>query len=294
MALGQFDGVHRGHQAVFRATVDSAQATGSRPECLTFSPHVIHLLDPDNAPPLLTTPSQTQQLITGCGIRQIHIFAFTRDFSTMGPLDFLHFLKAQFPTLGEVVAGANFTFGRHQAGNRKTLLQLAPSLGLRATIVPHVDWEGEAISSSRIRMAVQEGDFPLAAKLLGRPYALAGTVVHGRGAGRKLGFPTANIRPELPIRPAPGIYAARLLLDDGPHPGAAFVPDPKDPAQDKYGDVIEIHIPEFARDLYHHAVEISFTRRLRGHRPFPDAAAASAQIARDTAEALQVDALDHP
>ncbi len=141
---------------------------------------------------------------------------------------------------------------------------------------------------------MQAGDLPLARTMLGRPFTLAGTVVHGRAVGRTLGFPTANIRPVLPIRPAPGIYAARLRLHDGPHPGAAFVPDPADPAQAHFGKVVEVHVPGLSRNLYELAVEISFTRRLRGHMPFPDAATASAQIARDTAEALQADAQENP
>jgi len=287
LALGQFDGVHRGHQSVFQAAIDSAQACGGSAECLTFSPHVLHLLDPDHAPPLLSTPRQLQRAITACGIHQIHILAFTHEFAAMSPLEFLHLLKARLPTLVEVVVGTNFTFGKNHEGNTDTLLHLAKELHLRATIVPHLDWVGEPISSSRIRAAVQKGDFPLAATLLGRPYALAGTVVHGRGAGRKNGFPTANIRPELPIRPAPGIYAAQLHLKDGAHPGAAFVPDPTDPAQDRYGDVIEIHLPGFSRDIYDQSVEVSFIRRLRGHMPFADADAAAKQIALDTADALQ-------
>jgi riboflavin kinase/FMN adenylyltransferase len=121
-----------------------------------------------------------------------------------------------------------------------------------------------------------------------------GTVVHGREVGRKIGFPTANIRPALPIRPAPGIYAVRLRLHDGPHPGAAFVPDPADPAQAHFGPVVEVHVPGLSRNLYDHEVEVFFTCRLRGHRPFPDAAAASAQIACDTAEALKADAQEQP
>ena len=294
LALGQFDGVHLGHQAVFRAAVASAARCHGIPGCLTFFPHVAQLLDPARAPLLLATPEQNQARIGACGIRQIHTLPFTRALAAMGPEDFLALLKLEFQSLAEVVVGRNFTFGRDRAGNSATLPELARAVGIRAQIVPHVELDGAPISSTRIRAAVRAGDLPLAKAMLGRAFALAGTVVRGRAVGRKLGFPTANVRPVLPLRPAPGIYAARLLLAGEAHPGAAFVPDPADPAQAHFGAVVEIHVPGLARDLYDRAVEVSFTRRLRGHMAFPDAAAASAQIARDTAAALAADAQENP
>ena len=294
LAIGQFDGVHRGHQAIFRTTVESAERFGGTPACLTFHPHVAQLLNPARAPLLLATPEQNQALIAACGIRQIHVIPFTREFAAMGPADFLSLLKMEFPSLTEIVVGENFTFGKDRAGHRGTLPSLAAALGLRAHMVAHVEWDGAPISSTRVRAAVAAGDLPLAKTLLGRAFALAGTVVHGRAVGRSLGFPTANVRPALPIRPAPGIYAARLVLPDGAHPGAAFVPDPADPAQAHFGQIVEIHVPGFARNLYDLQVEIAFTRRLRGHVRFPDAAAASAQIARDVAAALAADAQENP
>ena len=290
LALGQFDGVHRGHQAVFRTAVEAARRRKGISGCLTFSPHVAQLLNPAHAPLLLATPEQNQALICACGIQQIHVLPFTREFAAMGPEDFLSLLKIEFPALAEIVVGENFTFGKDRAGNRAALPGFAKALGLRAQIVPHVELDGAPISSTRVRAAVQAGDLPLAQVMLGRAFSLAGTVVHGRAVGRTLGFPTANVRPDLPIRPAPGVYAARLVLPDGTHPGAAFVPDPADPAQAHFGKVVEIHVPGLARNLYDLKVEIAFTRRLRGHVPFADAAAASAQIARDVVEALAANA----
>lgn len=294
LAIGQFDGVHLGHQAVFRAAVQSADLLKAIPACLTFAPHVAQLLDPARAPLLLATPEQNHAQITACGIRQIHTIPFTREFAAIGPAPFLTLLKLEFPTLAEVVVGQNFTFGKDRAGNTGNLPGIAMALNLKARIVPHVELDGAPISSTRIREAVQTGNLSLAKAMLGRLFSLIGTVVHGREVGRKIGFPTANIRPLLPIRPAPGIYAARLILADGIHPGAAFVPDPADPAQAHFGNVVEIHVPGLARNLYDREVEVAFTRRLRGHISFPDPAAAAAQIERDTAEALQVDAQDNP
>lgn len=294
LAIGQFDGVHRGHQAVFLAAVEAAQKRQGIPGCLTFFPHVAQLLNPSHAPLLLATPEQNQTLIAACGIQQVHTFPFTRELSAMGPGDFLSLLKMKFPALAEIVVGENFTFGKNRAGNSTTLPGLAREAGLLAQIVRHVEWAGAPISSTRIRAAVQVGDMSLANTLLGRPFSLLGAVIHGRAVGRTLGFPTANLQPVLPIRPAPGIYAARLHLPDGPHPGAAFVPDPADPAQAHFGTVVEIHVPGISRDLYGHDTEISFIRRLRGHLVFPDAAAAAAQIALDAAAALKACAQENP
>jgi len=293
LAMGQFDGVHRGHQSVFHAAMKAAAACEGTAGCLTFTPHVAELLNPGHAPLLLATADQNQMLILSCGIQQIHTLPFTHELAAMGPKDFLSLLKLKFPTLVEMVVGENFTFGKDRAGNRDTLPGLAASLGLRAQIVPHLEWQGHTISSSRTRAAVQTGDMPQAASLLGRPFSLRGAVIRGRGIGRTLGFPTANIQPELSIRPAPGIYAARLHLEDGIHPGAAFVPDPTDPAQTHFGSIIEIHLPGFDRNLYDQTLEISFTSRLRSHMPFPTPEAASAQIALDTAEALKANERFH-
>ena len=294
LAIGQFDGVHLGHQAVFHAAVTAARKRNGIAGCLTFHPHVAAVLNPDHAPPLLATQAQNQALITACGISTIHTIPFTRARAAMSPAQFLALLKAEFPSLTDIVVGQNFTFGKNRAGNAATLPALAQTAGLQARIVTHIEYGGAPISSTRIRAAVVGGDLPLARALLGHPFALAGEVIRGRAVGRTLGFPTANVRPILPIRPAPGIYAARLHLQDGAHPGAAFIPDPADAGQAHFGSVVEIHIPGFDRDLYDHDVEISFTRRLRGHMAFPDPATASAQIARDSRQALDVDAQDNP
>ncbi len=294
LAIGQFDGVHRGHQAVFRAAIESARARGGSPGCLTFHPHIAHVLNPERAPALLATPAQNQEHITACDIAQIHVIPFTREFAAMGPGEFLSLLKMEFPALAEIVVGQNFTFGKNRAGNSDTLPGLAAQLGIQAQIVAHIELDGTPVSSTRIRAAVAAGDMPLARSMLGRCFSLAGEVVRGRAVGRTLGFPTANVQPILPIRPAPGIYAVRIRLHDGPHPGAAFVPNPADTAQTHFGSVVEVHVPGLSRDLYDHDVEVFFTRRLRGHMPFPDPAAAAAQIARDTAQALAVDAQDRP
>lgn len=294
LAIGQFDGIHLGHQAVFREAIRAANGLGGRADVLTFHPHVADLLTPSSPPLLLATPEQNHSHIAACGIANVHSIPFTREFASMAPSDFLALLKLEFPALAAIAVGLNFTFGKNRAGNAESLPALAGNLGIAAIVVPHVEWNGLPISSTRIRAAVAEGDLSAARAMLGRAFSLAGNVVRGRAVGRTLGFPTANVLPVLPIRPYPGVYAARLLLDGSSFPGAAFVPDPSDPEQSVFGNVVEIHLPGLSRDLYGAHVEVSFTRRLRGRIPFPTPAFASAQLARDAADALRADSEAYP
>lgn len=288
LAIGMFDGIHLGHQAVLRAAAASARRhPDGIAACLTFHPHTAHLLHPRRAPLLLCTPEQNRLQITTCGITRIHTLPFTPALAATPPADFLTLLKKTFPTLTEIVVGANFTFGKNRAGNADTLPALAAAIHCTTRIIPPVEWEGAVISSTRIRAAVEAGHLPAAAAMLGRPFALAGQIIHGRAIARTQGYPTANLRPRLPIRPAPGVYAAHLHLPDGPRPGPAFVPDPADPAQAHFGDIVEIHLPGLTRDLYHLQTEITFTRRLRSYTPFPTLAAAATQLAQDTTQALE-------
>lgn len=148
LAIGQFDGVHLGHQAVFHAAVESAKRRNGIPACLTFSPHVAQLLNPSHAPFLLADSETNQTLIANCGIQQIHTFPFTRELASMEAEDFLVLLKMEFPNLAEIVVGQNFTFGKNRGGNHDTLPMLAQQVGLHAQIVPHVELDGSPISSS--------------------------------------------------------------------------------------------------------------------------------------------------
>lgn len=280
LALGQFDGIHLGHQAVLRAARDLARDLGAVARCLTFEPHVMRVLDPARAPLELATSGQNAARIRACGLDGLVVFPFDRAWADRSAMDFLEALPllARAPVAG-VVAGADFAFGRNREATAADLPRLAADAGIpRAAIVPPVLWRDAPISSSRIRAAVAEGDAEAAAAMLGRPFALEGTVVHGRAVGRRHGLPTANVRPILPIRPKPGVWAARLDT----HPAAAFVPDPADPAQtSKFGDVVEVHVLDATGDWYGRRVEVHFLHRLRPYIAFPDQDAASIQIRRD-------------
>ena len=280
LALGQFDGIHLGHQAVLRAARDLACNLGASARCLTFEPHVMRILDPARAPLELATPGQNEARILDCGLDGVTVFPFDRDWASRSALDFLRTLPdvVDAPVVG-VAAGSDFAFGRNREATAADLPALAAAAGIpHAVVVPPVLWKGAPVSSSRIRTAVTEGDMGSAAAMLGRPFALEGDIVHGRAVGRQHGLPTANVRPILPIRPKPGVYAACL----GTLPAAAFVPDLADPAQSsKFGDVVEVHVLDASGDWYGRRVEVQFLHRLRPYISFPDQDAASAQIRLD-------------
>ena len=279
LAIGQFDGVHRGHQAVFRAAVESARAAAGVPGCLTFFPHVAQLLNPARAPLLLATPEQNQALIAAAGIAQIHAFPFTREFAAMDPEEFLALLKLEFPALAEIVVGRNFTFGRNRAGHSGTLPALAAAIGCRAQIVPHVELDGAPVSSTRIRAAVAAGDLPLAKAMLGRPFSLTGAVVHGRAVGRTLGFPTANLAPGNLAVPAHGVYIAETLVDGRVWPSAVNIGIA--PTVRNEDALVETHLLGFTGDLIGKTVEIIFHRRLRPEQRFSSLEDLKAAIRRD-------------
>lgn len=280
LALGQFDGIHLGHQAVLRAVRDLAHDLGASAHCLTFQPHVMRVLDPERAPLELATPGQNASRVRACGLDSLDVFPFDRDWAARSALDFLRALPdiARAPVIG-VAVGSDFAFGRNREATAANLPALAAAAGIpHAVVVPPVLWNGAPVSSSRIRAAVAEGDMAAAAAMLGRPFTLEGDVVHGRAVGRQHDLPTANVRPILPIRPKPGVYAARL----GTFPAAAFVPDPTDPAQTaKFGDVVEVHVLDASGDWYGRRVEVLFLHRIRSYIAFPDQETASVQIRRD-------------
>ncbi len=289
LAIGQFDGIHLGHQAVLRAAADLARELDAVPLALSFSPHVDAVLHPEAPPLLLATPEQNLALVRACGIADLCLFPFSPEWAARPAADVLRALPAfRGAPVNALVVGENFTCGARGTTAAADLPALARPLGIpRVLAVPSVLHAGAPVSSTRIRAAVAAGDMPEAAAMLGRPFALTGPVVHGRAEGRKNGLPTANILPPLPLRPRPGVYAARLALpslDLPPLPAAAFVPDPADPAQTaRFGAVVEVHALSSAPlpSLYSRPAEVRFLSFVRPYAAFPSLAAEKDQILRD-------------
>ncbi|MDR0993621.1 MAG: riboflavin biosynthesis protein RibF [Verrucomicrobiota bacterium] len=289
LAIGQFDGVHCGHQKILRTAVETARFHGGTAACLTFTPHVARVLNPAHAPFLLATAEQNRRWMLETGVDDIHLLPFTAELAAYPPGVFLGELKTRFPNLREIVVGENFTFGKNREGNHDTLPTLAEPLSLSARIVPHVQWRGQTISSTRIRTAIVEGDMEAAAAMLGRAFSMTGAVGHGREYGRTLGIPTANLFPDLPIRPAPGVYAARMEVDGISYAAGAFIPDPADARQALFGTAVEAHLLDFSGDLYDRMLEMAFLRRVRGYHCFSSPQEAITQIHADL-DAIRRDA----
>lgn len=290
VALGQFDGVHRGHGAVVEAARGALGVEGGEVRVVTFRPHVLAVLRGDGGPELLTTEGQKERLLKAAGADEVEVWRFDRALAGISAEGFWEKLKGAVPGLAAVATGDNFRFGAGGAGDAGLLGRVAAADGVVAAVAERVEWGGAVVSSSRVREAVKEGDTVAAAAMLGRAFSLVGEVVHGRAVGRTRGLPTVNVRPELSIRPLPGVYAARVRVEGrGEWAAGAFVPDAGDGRQEVFGGVVEAHLLGFEGDLYGAGAEVKFGRRLRGFRAFGSEEEASAAIRRDLEEVRRED-----
>jgi riboflavin kinase/FMN adenylyltransferase len=293
LTIGNFDGLHIGHREILRTVIDRARARDGEAVVYTFDPHPRKVLQADRAPSLLTTTEQKLELLAAAQIDLVVVEPFTAAFATTTPESFVReHVHAHVAPL-EVYVGYDFHYGRDRAGSMRLLTELGPRLGFAVTIIPEVTIGGRDVSSSRIRELLAAGDVEEAKRMLGRSFAVRGTVVAGDRRGRTLGFPTANLAPENEVIPAHGVYAGHVqLLDAGtPAAGTRFAavtnvgrrPTFKedDPA------LAEAHLLDFSGDLYGRRIEVSFEARLRGEERFPSADALRAQIARDVELARQ-------
>ena len=292
IAIGNFDGVHLGHQALFAATCRGAAALGGPACALTFEPHPARLLAPQYAPPLICAPKRKHELLAACGVDELVEQEFNQAFAATDPSAFVDLLRGT--GVGEVVVGHDFTYGKARAGAVESLRLALEERGVRLRVVPPVAVNGLVCSSTKVREFVLEGRVEAANMLLGRPFDLDGEVVQGAGRGRKLGWPTANIRTSNELLPAVGVYAvrARLLPGGEPLPGAAnlglnptFRPDVAQAGGAGRPPLsLEVHLLDFADDLYGKQVRVEFVHRLREERRFPGVEALKQQITRDVQE----------
>lgn len=284
LALGNFDGVHVGHQALF----SEARRHGAA-AAFTFHPHPGKVLQPDLAPKLITLLPRKLELFTDCGLSAAVVQPFTRDYARTSPSDFE---AALFDALGvaHVVVGSDFTYGAARGGTVATLREAAARRGARVHVVAPVTVDGVVASSSRVREYILEGRVSAARRLLGRPFDLDGTVVAGAGRGRGIGFPTANVDTQNELRPAPGVYAIRVHLPGEPgstwHAGAANIG-----VKPTFGGTevtVEAHLLDFSGDLYGKELRVQFLERLRPEQRFGSVAELVGQIKRDVEAARTV------
>jgi riboflavin kinase/FMN adenylyltransferase len=279
ITIGNFDGVHRGHQALLRRVLERAREIEAVSVVYTFHPHPLKILNPSFCPPLLTSFEDRAALVAAEGVDALVWVRFDRTYAAQEPEDFVR--ETLRETLGaqEVWVGPDFAFGRGRRGSLGLLNRVAPEIGLSVRIMEPFALQGEVVSSTRIRQAVAEADFETAARLLGRPFSVRGPVVHGAARGKTLGFPTANVLPREECLPPPGVYAAWARSEGGDYPAAVNLGS--NPTFGGSGMNLEAFLLDFQGDLYGSDLEIAFVAAVRGEIAFQSPSALVAQIKRD-------------
>ena len=280
LALGNFDGLHRGHTKIIERVRRRAEERAGVAVVLTFDPHPTHVVRPDKAPKLLMTTAQKLDGLQAAGMDGVAVVRFTRELSQWAPEDFVTRVLVDWLHVAEVWVGANFLFGHDRAGNFSLLRLLGPRDGFRAEKIDPVRYKDFVVSSTRIRRLVADGRVDEAAALLGRHYTLDAKVVEGDRRGRELGFPTANLATSNELLPPDGVYATFLVIEGVIH--ASITNVGVRPTFDAGSTpVVETHVFDFDRDLYGRSVQLAFVQRLRDERRFDGASALREQIAVD-------------
>lgn len=287
LAIGVFDGLHLGHRAVLRRALDDARASGGTAVAVTFDPHPVRVLRPGNGPRLLTSTPHKLQLIRALGVTHVLVIAFDRAFAETSPDAFIRALAAA-GSLREICVGHEWSFGKGRAGNLALLDRLGEELGFAEVGVAPVTIDGQIVSSTLIRAAVESGDLATAERFLGRPYTILGTVVQGAHIGTQLGFPTANLAAHNEQFPPNGVYAVEVERQQTKLRGVANIGVRPTVANSSGERVLEVHLFDWAGDLYGEDLEVSFAQFLRPEQKFSGLDALRAQIARDATAARGV------
>jgi riboflavin kinase/FMN adenylyltransferase len=286
VALGNFDGVHAGHQAILRTAIERARAETGTAFALTFDPTPLKVLAPDRAPRLILTAADKLELLSKSGIDSVLLINFNHALSQLTPREFAQTYLAGRIGARAVVVGHSVSFGHNRTGNAIVMADLGRELGFDVTVVGPVKVAGMEVSSTTVREVIAAGDLRTAANLLGRCHFLSGPVVHGRERGRKIGFPTANLQTRTECLPPDGVYATWLILDDGPHASITNIgmrPTFAEPER-----TIEAHIFDFNRDIYGQEVRLELVERIRPERKFESGDALAAQIGADLKRAREI------
>ncbi len=284
--VGNFDGVHLGHQRIFATLRERVEPVGGTVVAITFNPHPQKVLHPDSAPRLIATREQKIRLLGEAGAEVMLDLPFTRELAGLSPEEFVQRTLLRSLAIREIHVGRNFRFGRDRAGDFETLERLGRKHGFAAVPITGVRHGGERISSSRVRKALGAGDVRLAAELLGREEELTGTVVEGDRRGRAIGFPTANLAVDNELIPFTGVYVTRLVVDGRPLPSVTNIGSR--PTFPGAGNAVETHVLGFDGDLYGRRVALRFVERLRDERRFAGREELVDQIRADVEQARQL------
>ncbi len=286
LTLGVFDGLHLGHQEIVRTVVERALLTDATPSLITFDPHPRQVLKPETAPPLLQTFHQKMEGLKLLGMQQVIVLRFTHELSLLSAEEFVRRYVYGALQAREVYLGKGFAFGHNREGNIEVLRALSQKFGFRAEEVPEVRLRQHRISSTMIRRLLKAGRVNLARRMLGRPYGIEGEVTGGRGVGRDLLFPTANLEIQNRVLPADGVYVTLTLVDDvwyrsvtniGKRPTLGGDPESR----------VETHLIDFDRELYGQTIRVRVLHRLRSERKFASIDELRAQISRDRERAIR-------
>ena len=288
LAIGVFDGVHLGHQSVISTSAQHARAANGTPVVVTFDPHPEKILRPEKAPHLLTATPHKIALIRRLGVRHLLIITFNKEFAATEPEDFVQQLVHYSKPLREICVGHEWSFGKNRRGNLELLKKLGAQFDFNVVGIPPVTVNGEIVSSTTIRRAVETGDLKKAATMLGREYTILGTVVHGDDLGKKIGFPTANLSAHSEKFPPNGVYFAETILDGKTLPGVVNLGVRPTVSSGKSDRILEIHLLDFNRDIYDKDLELRFVRYLRPEMKFENVNALVRQIERDAQQAREL------
>jgi riboflavin kinase/FMN adenylyltransferase len=282
-ALGNFDGLHRGHLKLLERVRRQAAERGGTPVAIVFDPHPPRIVRPDKAPKLLMTLEQKIEAFERTGMQAVVVIAFTKELALWAPETFVETVLIDWLHVAEVWVGANFLFGRDRSGTFTLLRAIGEDRGFRVDKIDPVRYKDFVVSSTRIRRLVDEGRVDEAAALLGHQYLVQGTVVRGDARGRTLGMPTANLDTTNELLPANGIYATVAIVDGVHYPAVTSVG-----VRPTIGDetfTVETHLFDVALDLYGRRMAVAFVRWIRAAERFEDLAALSAAMADDAAQA---------
>jgi phosphoribosyl 1,2-cyclic phosphate phosphodiesterase len=285
LAIGNFDGIHLGHQAILRSTVARAQETGDVAMALTFDPAPRKVLRPESAPLRLSTNAQRMQWFGAVGLEAVVVLPFTMELARLSPEDFVAQILERDLHVRAVLVGENFRFGHRQAGDVPLLRELGMRHGFDVIIIPPVLYRGEVVSSTVIRREIAAGNVTHASLLLGRPFTLTGEVVSGTGTGRRFTFPTLNLVPEQELLPARGVYVTRTVLEGSDRTYRSVTNVGTRPTFNGSSLTVETHLLDFSGRIETKRIELRFWKRIRGEKKFAGAEELRAQISQDIASA---------
>jgi phosphoribosyl 1,2-cyclic phosphate phosphodiesterase len=285
LAIGNFDGIHLGHQAILRAAVQCAAKTRDVATALTFDPSPRKVLRPESAPMRVSTNAQRMEWFGTVGLEAAVVLPFTLDLARLSPEEFVEQILVRGLRVRAVLVGENFRFGHRQGGDVALLRELGARHGFAVEIIPPLALDGEIVSSTAIRREIAAGNVTHAARLLGRPFVLTGEIVSGTGTGRRFTFPTLNLKPEQELLPARGVYVTRTLLEGESKSRRSVTNVGMRPTFNGASLSVETHLLDFSGEVTAKRMEVRFWKRLREEKKFAGPEELRAQIARDIASA---------